>query len=197
MATVIIHKREQSLDFSAMLARTPVLPAVESDEKLEQCLALKAEIILVLYGDILSIPAVIERIHRAGKRALVHIDLIDGLASRDPAADYLAKAGADGILSTKPNIIKRAKSLGLIAIQRFFLLDSRSLANVEKQFPLEYADALEILPGIIPKVTRRIAFLAGKPLIASGLIQDSSDVETARAAGAVSVSTSRLELCML
>jgi glycerol uptake operon antiterminator len=97
-------------------------------------------------------------------------------------------------LSTKPSLIKYAKNRGLLTIQRFFVLDSISLLNIEKQFPLEYADAIEILPGVMPKIIRRIAGISKKPIIAGGLISDHEDVHHALEAGAISVSTSNIDL---
>lgn len=37
------------------------------------------------------------------------------------------------------------------------MLDSIALVNIKKQLPLDSADAVEILPGVMPKVTRKIA----------------------------------------
>ena len=55
----------------------------------------------------------------------------------------------------------------------------------------EYTDAdlIEVLPGLMPKIIRRVAQLTGKPVIAGGLISDKEDVTAALSAGAVAVST--------
>jgi glycerol uptake operon antiterminator len=65
---------------------------------------------------------------------------------------------------------------------------------MKKQFPLEYVDAIEILPGEMPKVIRTTVLSSNKPVIAGGLIADHEDVQLALQAGAVSVSTSKFEL---
>ena len=52
------------------------------------------------------------------------------------------------------------------------MLDSISFSNINKQLPLENADMIEVLPGIMPKVIRRLADTTGKPVIAGGLISD-------------------------
>jgi glycerol uptake operon antiterminator len=200
MQTILVKKRHIPGvdDFYALVRSTPVIAAVKSAEGLEKYLAGSppgSGIVFVLYGDILTIPGIVGRIKEAGKLALIHLDLIEGLASREIAADFLwENTKADGILSTKANIIRHAKSLGFLTIQRFFVLDSMALLNIEKQCPLEYADAVEILPGIIPKVMQRIARIAGKPIIAGGLIEDKDDVQNALKAGAASVSSSNLNL---
>ena len=70
--------------------------------------------------------------------------------------DFLAEATkADGIISTRPNLIHHAKELGLITVQRFFLLDSISFENVVRQS--SHADVIDILPGAMPDVIRRLS----------------------------------------
>ena len=182
-------------DFAGFLREVALIPAIKSREELDLVLTGDKKLVFVLFGDILSIADIVARIKAAGKMVLVHLDLIDGLNSRDVAVDFLAKkTQADGILSTKANLVKYAKSQGLLTVQRFFVLDSLALKNIEKQFPLEYADAIEILPGLMPKVITRLAGLIDKPIIAGGLISDREDVRSALNAGAVAVSTTKIDL---
>ena len=191
----ILIKKKHAAPFVNILAEAKVIPAVKSMEELDRILGAQQRIVFVLFGDILTIPDIVSRLKNAGKTVLVHLDLIEGLNSRDVAVDFLAKTTqADGILSTKANLVKYAKSQGLLAIQRFFVLDSMALLNIEKQFPLDYADAIEILPGLMPKVIRRLAKLTDKPIIAGGLISDQEDVRSVMEAGAVAVSTTKLDL---
>ncbi|MDR2757922.1 MAG: glycerol-3-phosphate responsive antiterminator [Spirochaetaceae bacterium] len=197
MQNILIKKKDIASPefFYEILHSTPVILAVKSMEGLEKSLTGSGRLMFVLFGDILSIPGIVSKIKDAGKIALVHIDLIDGLTSRDVVVDFIAEnTRADGILSTKTNLLKHAKSRGLLAVQRFFVLDSMSLVNIEKQFPLDHADAVEILPGVIPKVIRRIVKIINKPVIAGGLVSDKEDVQHALEAGAVSVSSSNMEL---
>ncbi|MDR2631212.1 MAG: glycerol-3-phosphate responsive antiterminator [Spirochaetaceae bacterium] len=197
MQNILIKKKNLcSLDFfHEVLHSTPVILAVKSMDGLEKSITGSNRIIFVLFGDILSIPDIVSKIKDAGKIVLVHVDLIDGLTSRDIVVDFIAEnTRADGILSTKTNLLKHAKSRGLLTVQRFFVLDSLSLVNIEKQFPLDYADAVEILPGVIPKVIRRIVKLIDKPVIAGGLVLDKEEVREALEAGAVSVSSSNMDL---
>jgi glycerol uptake operon antiterminator len=196
---ILIKKRPVSSpeEFYALLRKNPVISAVKSPEDVEQRLGTAGGVMFILFGDILSIPGIVARIKDAGKLAMVHLDLIEGLSAREVAVDFLREnTRADGILSTKPNLIKHAKLRGFLTIQRFFVLDSMAFLNIEKQFPLDYADAVEILPGAMPKVISRIAKITKKPVIAGGLISDSEDVQNALAAGAAAVSTSKLELLL-
>jgi glycerol uptake operon antiterminator len=197
MKSILLKKGESpsAAAFHELLRESPVILAVKSTEGLEKSLAGKGNIVFVLFGDIVTIPGIAGKLKDAGKTVFVHLDLIDGLSSRDVAVDFLAEnTRIDGILSTKANLLKHAKARGLLTVQRFFVLDSLALLNIEKQFPLDYADAVEILPGLMPKVIRKIAGLINKPIIAGGLISDREDVRHALEAGAVSVSSTNSDL---
>ena len=103
--------------------------------------------------------------------------------------DFIQKTtDADGIISTKPAVIKRGKELGMFTVLRFFVLDSLALENVMKQDGAN-ADMIEILPGIMPKVTKRVTQTISIPVICGGLISDKEDIIGALNAGAVAVST--------
>jgi glycerol uptake operon antiterminator len=196
MQNILIKKNHGNVPaFPELLQKEKIIPAVKSIEGINKILAREEKLVFVLFGDILSIPDIVSRLKNGGKTVLVHIDLIDGLHSQEIAVDFIAKKTlADGILSIKANLVKYAKAHGLITIQRFFVLDSMALVNIEKQFPLEYADAVEILPGLMPKIIRHAARLTDKPIIAGGLITDRHDVQSALEAGAAAVSTTKLEL---
>ena len=110
------------------------------------------------------------------------------MSARDISAEYIAsRTEADGVISTHPNLIRRARELGLLTIQRFFMLDSLSFANVLRQS--SNADVVDVLPGAIPSVISHLVREVRQPLIASGLLLDKSDVVAALSAGAVAVST--------
>jgi len=176
--------------FIELLKENPVIAAVKDMEGLEKSLQSDCQIIFILFGDLVNIAEIVARIKNAGKLAMVHIDLIDGLASRDVAVDFIAKnTCADGILSTRPNMVHRAKVCGLLAVQRFFLLDSIALSNIGRQPSLKDADAIEILPGLMPKVIKRLVASVGKPVIAGGLITDKEDIVHALNAGAIAISS--------
>ena len=138
-------------DLLARLEVAPVIAAVKDDAGLEQSLKSDSDVIFLLYGDVLHISTMVERVRKAGKAIFVHVDLVDGLAAREAAVDFLASAThADGILTTKPQLIRRARQQGLIAIQRCFLLDSMALKNTEKHLSQDKPDLVEILPGLHP-----------------------------------------------
>ena len=178
--------RSQLLD---LLADGPVIAAVKDEPGLAAALGSDVSVIFLLSSDVLTIQDTVARVRRAGKRVFVHLDLVDGLAAREVSAEFIARhTEADGVISTKSSLTRRGRELGLVSIQRFFLLDSMALDNIQRQRAPD-SDLIEVLPGLMPKIIRRVAQLTGKPVIAGGLISDKEDVTNALSAGAVAVST--------
>ena len=180
-------------DFIELLRDSPVIAAVKNDEGLEQALASDCAAIFFLYGTILNISGLVDQARRDGKLVFVHVDLIEGLTGKDISVDFIAQnTRADGIISTRINLINRARKLGLITIQRFFLLDSIAFENIRRQS--SYADAIDILPGTMPRVIERLSGKVRQPIIASGLIADKQDILSALSAAATAVSTTSMPL---
>lgn len=147
----------------------------------------------MLFGDLCNLSSLVQKIKEAGKIAIVHLDLIDGLAAKDVSVDYIAEqTRADGIISIKPALIRHAHQRGLLTIQRYFLLDSRVLENIAKNS--SPADFIEVLPGVMPKIIHQLSKTAGKPIIAGGMIRDKEDVLAALSAGAVAISSTNPEV---
>ena len=184
---------KENLSFREMLQDVSVIAAVKNDHGLACALESDKTIVFFLYGTILNLPQLVRQAKEWEKMAFVHADLIEGLAGKDIAADFVAASTmADGIISTRPNLIRRAKELGMIAIQRFFLLDSLAFENVLRQS--SYADAVDILPGSMPKIIEKLPMQLPQPLIASGLISDKQDIIAALSAGAAAISTTNESL---
>lgn len=189
---------EYQTSFREAIENTPIIPAVKDEESLEVCLKSDSSVIFILFGDICSIADIVERIKEKGKLAMVHMDLIAGLGSKEVSVDYIKKrTRADGIITTKPILVKRAKELGLAAVLRFFIIDSMALANLSRQTREARPDCIEVLPGVMPKVIRKITKENKIPLIAGGLISDKEDVCNALDAGAVAVSTTNTKIWFL
>ncbi len=177
-------------DFLELLAGEPVIASVKDMTGLTAALESDVSVVFLLFGNVLTVSDLIARIHEAGKAAFVHLDMVEGLASREISVDFIAQhTAADGILSTKPQLTRRAREVGLIAIQRFFLLDSMALTSIEKNRSPDTSDLIEVLPGLMPKLIRRVVHSIDKPVITGGLITDKEDVTGALNAGAVAVSS--------
>lgn len=173
-----------------MLEEGPVIAAVKDGAGLDAALASDVPVVFLLASDILTVGDMAARVRKAGKRVFVHLDLVEGLAGRDIAVDYIARnTVADGVISTRDSLTRRARELGLLAIRRVFLLDSMALTTVERHLTQDSADLIEVLPGLMPKIIRRLTAVVSKPIIAGGLISDKEDVTGALGSGAIAVST--------
>ena len=175
--------------FRVILEDCPVIAAVKDETGLKECLYSESQIIFLLFGDICSVGRYVEIAKSAGKMVFVHMDLINGLGNKEVAVDFIREhTGVDGIISTKPQLVKRAKELGLFGILRIFVIDSMALGNIEKQCASLVPDAVEILPGLMPKIIKKLCSTVNVPIIAGGLISDKEDVMNALNAGAVAIS---------
>jgi glycerol uptake operon antiterminator len=174
-----------------VLEMNPIIAAVKDMQGLERCCQLPdIKIVFILFGDICSLQDITIKTKDAGKLAFIHVDLINGLSAKEIVVDYVAKnTRADGIISTRPQLIKRAQELGLKSIMRFFLLDSIALSNIPRQLDNVSPDCIEILPGLMPKIIRKVSKSVKVPVIAGGLIAEKEDVVHALDSGAISVST--------
>ena len=189
-------------EFYDAVEANPVIAAVKSDAGLQAAVEMEEiQVIFVLYGDVCTIPAILERIKAAGKKAMVHIDLIAGLSAKEISVEFIARqTRADGIITTKPALVRRAKELGIFAVLRFFVIDSLALKNIENlemQCGTSRPDFIEVLPGVMPKVLGRIAKVSRIPMIAGGLITEKEDVIAALSAGAIAVSSTNQDVWKL
>lgn len=170
----------------------PVVASVKDEAGLERALRSQCRVIFLLFGSVVSIPQLVSQVKTAGKHALVHLDLVDGLAPRESAVEFLSHSTeTDGVITTKPQLARHAKELGLISLQRFFLLDSLAVESMQRQVEQNCCDLIEVLPGVMPKVIHNLTAQISKPLIAGGLISGKEDVTNALTAGAVAVSATR------
>lgn len=175
--------------FRVILEDCPVIAAVKDETGLKESLYSDSQIIFLLFGDICSVGRYVEIAKSAGKMVFVHMDLINGLGNKEVAVDFIREnTGVDGIISTKPQLVKRAKELGLFGILRIFVIDSMAFGNIEKQCASLVPDAVEILPGLMPKIIKKLCSTVNVPIIAGGLISDKEDVMNALNAGAVAIS---------
>ncbi len=181
--------------FMDMMDECPVIAAVKDYNGLKKCLESESKIIFVLFGDILNITGIVKTIKESGRIAIIHIDLINGLSSKEISIDFIKNnTEADGIISTKQALVKHAKELGLFTVFRFFVIDSMAFENIKKQSEAVKPDFIEILPGVMPKVIKKISSMAAIPVIAGGLISDKEDVISALSAGAISISSTKPEI---
>ncbi len=174
------------------LERSPVITAV-SEEMFEKALLSPSEVIFYLEANLLTLAERIHEAHRRGKYIFIHIDLAEGLGRDKAALAYLQSLGADGIITTKAHLVKAAREISILAVQRFFTLDTKGINSVQDVIAIARPDLVEIMPGIVPKIIRRFS-VGPTPIIAGGLIETKAEVTEALGSGAFAVSTGKEEL---
>ncbi len=186
------HKHEKIRDLFEI---SPIITAVKDEQGLEKALKTESPVVFLLFGNICSITGLVDQVKNSGKIAIVHVDLIQGLSSKEVAVDFIRQnTRADGIISTKAPLVRHAKDLGMIGGQRTFLIDSMALETTKKQLLTFQPDFMELMPGVMPKILKTVRGYTEIPLVAGGLISDKKDILAAFDAGVDAVSTTREEL---
>lgn len=182
------------MNIKELLEENPIIAAVKNGEQLNQALDSEAQVIFVLFGDVMNIKEISEIITSRNKIGIIHIDLVEGFTNKEIVVKYIKEETKfSGIISTKPQVVKLAKKYNLLGVQRVFIFDTLSLNNV-KNHMISECDAIEVLPGIIPKVIEIISKYSSKPVVAGGLIETKEEVMQALNSGATCVSTTKKEI---
>lgn len=177
-----------------MILANSVIAAVRSRESFDEAVKSGSELIFDLAPDISDIAEKAKCCHAAGKKLFIHLDLASGIGKDKSGIDYVKNMGVDGIISTRANIIKLAREASLHTVQRFFAVDSQSVATAAESRKNSKADMIEIMPGVIPKVISDLRKLVSVPIIAGGLIESEAEIKSVIAAGAAAVSTGKASL---
>lgn len=177
--------------FESMLLEHPVIASIKNEDDLADVLQEACPVVFVLFGSVLSIAGIVRTLKEAGRHVFVDVDLVDGFASKPVVVDFLREhTDADGVLSSKSMMVRYAKTAGLFAVHRLFLVDSFSYHNLPKQVAASGADAIEMLPGCMPRVISWVKEDTDLPIIAGGLVCDKEDVMNALGAGAIAIASS-------
>lgn len=172
-----------------------ILPASSNMKDFERFLKSPFEIGVFLEMHIAQLKNVNAMAEAHGKKMLYHMDMIHGIKADDYSTEFICQEYKPyGLISTKSNVILKAKQKGVIAVQRVFLLDSHALEKSYKLLGKTQPDYIEVLPGLIPELIPEVNERVNIPLFAGGLIRTVQDVENALEAGAVAVTTSQKEI---
>ena len=175
-----------------LLEINPIIASVKNDEAIEKVIKSDCEIVFLLNGDIITLKNKIQYIQKHNKKVFVHIDMISGISASPIIVDYVKKElNLDGIITTKSNIVKRAIELNIDVIQRFFFIDSISVDNAIESLKKVKPKAIEIMPGIVPKIVKRLnKAYPNISIICGGLIDEKEEMINALSSGALAVSVS-------
>jgi len=173
----------------------PIIAAVRDEKNLQKAIESRVSAIFLLTGNLLNLSALVIPCKKRQKYIFIHTDLVEGLGNDTGGVRYIAeRIKPDGIISTRNNVIRSAKQFGVFTIQRYFCVDSLALHTGIKSIEQTGPDAVEILPGIIPRVVEYMTTHVKKPIITGGMVACKKDVMVSLRSGAIAVSTSCLEL---
>lgn len=90
--------------FYQMVESNPVIAAIKDMDGLKTCCSNEdIRVIFVLFGDICNIQEIVHRIQASGKMAIVHVDLINGLSTKEIAVDFIRQyTGQMALFPQKP-----------------------------------------------------------------------------------------------
>ena len=181
--------------FSSKMKNNPIIAGVKDMARLDEALASDCEIVFLLCGTIFDLKETVKKAKEAGKLIFIHVDLLDGFSKDATALKYISsEICPDGIISTKNNLLKLAKSLGLLTVQRVFIIDSLSIETAVKASQMINPDAIEIMPGIMPRIIGQLSSTLDVPVIVGGLVSHEDEARVAVECGALGVSTSAKEI---
>lgn len=173
----------------------PVIAAVRGEEDVRLAAQSPVAAVFLLGGSILTLPGAVDILREKGKLVFVHMDLCDGLGRDAAAVQWCARnLRLNGLISTRPPLLRAANEAGLVTIQRMFLMDSASLTSGMKLMRGNLPDMVELLPGLVPKAIDQVRRRLDIPVIAGGMVTEDGEVAQALAAGALAVSTSEKTL---
>lgn len=181
--------------FFDRISESPIIASVKDLNNLDKALDSPCEIIFLLSGNIFNLKEVSNRVRHKNKGIYIHIDSIDGFSKDTWGLEYIIKnICPDGIITEKNNLIKLSKDMGVFTIQRLYITDSSTLDNSIHSIKSNRPNAIEVLPGIMPKIIKRLISETKIPVIASGLITDKCDLDSSLNAGAIAISTSKKDI---
>jgi len=174
------------MDRALDLRAHPIVAAVRELSLVREALESPVRVVFLMTGDALSVGPAISDLHDAGKQVVVHIDLVRGVAPDREGVQFLARtARPDAIVSTKLHVLQAARRENLQTVLHLFLIDTQAfntgIRHVEDFGP----DAIEVMPGLMPRVISDLGAAVNPPILAAGLIKTYAEAQQAINAGAV------------
>lgn len=178
-----------------MLPKQPVIPVITSMTGLKRFLETDLPCLIVQDFHLNLLGEVIETAHAHKRSVIVHIELIQGLASDEYGTQHVIQhLHADAIISSKPKVIEMAKKNKIPAILRLFVLDSKSLKRGIELTQSLLPDAVEFMPSLVYPLIVPMIESAPCEVWAGGLIRDFDTIHTLTRSGITRVTVSDLRL---
>ncbi|QJC51086.1 glycerol-3-phosphate responsive antiterminator [Paenibacillus albicereus] len=180
--------------FRQRLREKRMIASVKEPRTIEQAAELSGRLggVFLLTGHIGVLPSYVELLRRHGLPVFLHLEKLGGISTDPHGLDHLVRTvRPDGIISTKTGVIRAARKKGLLTVQRFFLVDTDGLANLESSLQQAEPDFVELMPARMPDVIARARAITPLPIITGGLLQEPEQGRLCLAEGAAAISSSR------
>ncbi|MFT0846984.1 glycerol-3-phosphate responsive antiterminator [Actinomycetaceae bacterium L2_0104] len=174
-----------------------VIPSVRRIRELDRALKSPSEYILLSEVHIGNLQAFAAKCAAANKKVLVHADLIGGFKPDREGIKLLRNMyHVSGVLTQSSQVVMTAKRARLEAIQRVFIMDSRSLERGLAAIAESRPDGIEVLPGILASryKSQFEPWGATSTLIAGGMVTTQAEAEQLFACGYRAITASSPEL---
>lgn len=173
----------------------PLIAGVYNMSNIEQILTSPSKNIFLLDGNIFNLKDISTEIKNNDKALYIYVDSIDGFSKDTWGLEYIIKnVDLDGIISNKSSIIKMSMDMGVFTIQRTTIYNTKTLNDTLNSLKIVRPHAVEILPGLLPKIINQISDETKLPIIASGLINTKEHVKSCLDSGAMGICTSNIDL---
>lgn len=151
--------------------------------------------IMLKFGDLQTLPALVAEAHRKGKKIMVYLDSIKGVAKDASGIHYLSQINVDSVATTKPQLISIIKDANILAIQCMFLIDMTALRSGIDSIKKNKPDATILMPMSIPSdIIDEILAKTSANLLLGGLVRSERDVRNSITKGALGTITSQKSL---
>ncbi|SDY43635.1 glycerol-3-phosphate responsive antiterminator [Eubacterium barkeri] len=176
----------------------PVIAAARTPEDFRCALESRVRVVFMVGGDVFKVKNEIKAIKASGRLIFFHMDLVAGIG-KDGSGIRFAKEAfeIDGIQSTKTHMLKLAKQEKLMTSHRIFLMDYQALQSGLHMIKESQPDFIELTPGIVPRIVRKVSDDFDQPIISSGLVSRAADVKILQEAGAQNIVCSARDLWFL
>ena len=180
----------------ALLRTYPVIPALRSLSDISEAAAAPSRVVYLLAASLSTLDEYLHTLRAQDKEVLVNLDLFAGLSRHSEAVAYVAASGSAGIISTHTDVLNLARSHGLYAVQRTFMIDSDSVSSTMRSLRRFVPDALELLPApvaprILPTLRQDYPDIAA---VGGGLISGLQEADSLIQQGLDAVSTGNPQL---
>ncbi len=179
-----------------LLRTYPLIPALRSLSDLSAAARARSRVVYLLAAGLSTLDEYLHTLREQDKEVLVNLDLFAGLSRDGEAVAYVAASGCAGIISTHTDALNLARSHGMYAVQRTFMIDSDSVSSTMRSLRRFVPDALELLPA--PVAPRMLpALRKDYPNVATvggGLISGLEEADSLIRQGLDAVSTGNSQL---